>query len=312
MDLINRLKNTKDVLLHYFPLHSALVDWGKPLEVHLSEWIINHPEEAQDAWKKSFEAGCDFASTSTQASSPWRANVFGLRDKTHELNYRSAKLAREVTPAGKYLGGFVSSTNPDFIEPVGLMTEQEIYDGYKEQISALLEGGVDLIMVVGNQTNTNAIAAKVTKDISNVPVLTQNVFYFNGQEFRTLMGHDVKTASKMVADVGTDIIGASCGLMRKETDENSNYYEGATRLVRELKSSGIEYISIQPNAGLAQLHDGNETVYPASPDDLAIEAPNWVSSGARVIGGCCGTSLDHYRKLAKLFGKTQKTGVTQK
>jgi 5-methyltetrahydrofolate--homocysteine methyltransferase len=306
MKLIDRLKNTKDVLLHYFPLHSALVDWGKPLEVHLSEWIINHPKEAQDAWRKSFEAGCDFASTSTQASSPWRANVFGLRDKVHELNYRSAVLAREVTPADKYLAGFVSSTNPDFIEPVGLMKEQEVYDGYKEQISSLLEGGVDLILIVGNQTNTNAIAAKVTKDISKVPVMVQNVFYCERNGFRTMMGHNVKVATQMVADAGADIIGASCGLMRPETGANINYYEGAIKLVKELKNCGIDYISIQPNAGLAQLHDGNETVYPASPENLEVEAPNLVSAGARIIGGCCGTSLEHYRRLSMLFGKTGK------
>jgi len=87
-----------------------LADWGKDLESHLSEWIVTHPAIYQEALVKSFEAGCDFASTSTQAASPWRAAVFGMRHKIHEHNFMSAKLAKEVAPPDRYVAGFVSST----------------------------------------------------------------------------------------------------------------------------------------------------------------------------------------------------------
>ena len=103
--LLDRLHGTEDVLIHYLPLHSILADWGKRLEVHLSEWILDHPDVYQEVLGKSFEAGCDFTSTSTQASSPWRAGVFGLRHRVRELNYQSARLAREVTPEVRYLAG---------------------------------------------------------------------------------------------------------------------------------------------------------------------------------------------------------------
>jgi 5-methyltetrahydrofolate--homocysteine methyltransferase len=299
-NLMERLQNTDDTLLHYLPLHSALADWGKDLESHLSEWIVTHPDAYQEAIRLSFEAGCDFVSTSTQAASPWRAAVFGMRHKVHVHNYLSAKLAKEVSPPDKYVAGFVSSTNPDFLEPLGAMTRQEVYDGYKEQISALLEGGSDLIMIVGNHIEETIIAIQVAKDLSNAPIVAQNVYYFGKKGYHSMMGHDPATGSRMLKEAGADVVGGSCGLMKRAEDaaDPKNYYEFATRLVQEMRSGFDGFLSIQPNAGLARLVDGR-TVYPATPEQLAAEAQNWIKAGARIIGGCCGTGLEHYRKLAE-------------
>jgi 5-methyltetrahydrofolate--homocysteine methyltransferase len=299
-NLMERLCDTSDILLHYFPLHSALADWGKDLESHLSEWIITHQDVYQEAIRLSFEAGCDFVSTSTQAASPWRAEVFGMRHKVHEHNYLSAKLAKEVTPAEKYVAGFVSSTNPDFLEPLGAMTRHEVYEGYKEQISALLEGGSDLIMIVGNHIEESIIAIQVAKDLADVPVVAQNVYFKGKKGFRSMMGHDPATGSRMLKLAGADVVGASCGLMKHAEDASDpkNYFQFATQLVQEMRRGFEGYLSIQPNAGLAKLVDG-QTVYPATPEQMAQEAPNWIKAGARIIGGCCGTSLEHYRQLSK-------------
>jgi 5-methyltetrahydrofolate--homocysteine methyltransferase len=301
IDLMKRLKETDDILLHYLPLHSALADWGKDLESHLSEWIVTHSDAYQEAIRLSLEAGCDFVSTSTQAASPWRAEVFGMRHKVHEHNYLSAKLAKELTPPGKYVAGFVSSTNPDFLEPLGSMTRQEVYDGYKEQIAALLEGGSDLIMIVGNHIEESIVAIQVTKDLSDVPIVAQNVYYRGKRGFRSMMGHDPVTGSRMLKEAGADIVGGSCGLMKRPEDagDSRSYFAFATELVQEMRIGFDGYLSIQPNAGLARLVDG-KTEYPATPEEIAAEAPAWVEAGARIIGGCCGAGLDHYRMLAQV------------
>jgi len=295
MEFLDRLTKTQDTLLHYYPLHSALADWGKDLESHLSEWIIAHPEAYQEAITRSLEAGCDLVSTSTQAASPWRADVFGLRDKVCEFNYRSARLAREVIPPGRYLAGFVSDTNPDFLEPLGNLTYREVYDGYKEQISALLEGGVDLIMIVGNHLEEKLIAIEAAKDLSGRPVVAQNVFYHGANGFRTMMGLDPIQGSARLDNSKAEVIGASCGLMKREEDSYS-YYEGATALVRQMRKGTTKFLSIQPNAGMAQLVN-DQTVYPATLQEMAGEVSRWIEAGARIVGGCCGTSLEHYRTI---------------
>ncbi len=302
-DLRARLSTTHDVLLHYFPLHSALADWGKDLESHLSEWIVTHPEAYQDALAKSFEAGCDFASTSTQAASPWRAAVFGLRHKVREHNLVSARLAREVTPPDRYVAGFVSTTNPDFLEPVGGLTRQEVYDGYAEQISALLEGGADLIMIAGNHIDEAAIAIRVAKDLSGLPVVSQNVYYAGRKGFRSMVGHDPATGCRMLLDAGADVVGASCGLMQAEdAADPRSYYDCAALLVEEMRGATEAPLAIQPNAGMALLREGR-TVYPASPEELVGALPRMLAAGARIVGGCCGTSLDHYRALTAALGR---------
>jgi len=296
-DIRIRMRESTDVLLHYFPAHSALADWGKDLESHLSEWIVTHPDAYQEAVVESFKAGCDFVSTSTQAASPWRAAVFGMRHKVREHNLVSARLARQVTPLDRYVAGFVSSTNPDFLEPVGSLKPREVYEGYKEQISALLEGGVDVIMVVGNHVAEAAIAIRVAKDLADVAVVSQNVYYAGHTGFRSMMGHDPATGTRMLLEAGADVVGASCGLMKAaESTDPRSYYECAASLVREMRAATDAPLSIQPNAGMARLVEGR-TVYPATPGELAQAAPLLLEAGARIVGGCCGTSLEHYRKL---------------
>ena len=85
----------------------------------------------------------------------------------------------------------------------------------------------------------------------------------------------------------------------KKADEAIGYYQGATLLVKAMRQGCDRYLSIQPEAGLAQLIDG-KTVYPATADEMASEVTHWIKEGARIVGGRCGTSLKHYRKLSEV------------
>jgi len=108
----------------------------------------------------------------------------------------------------------------------------------------------------------------------------------------------------MLWDAGADVVGASCGLMRKTDDYptpgETHYYEGATELLGLLRQAGDGPLSIQPNASLSRLAEG-KTVYAATPDEMLREVPNWIDRGARIVGGCCGTNLDHIRAIAPLI-----------
>jgi 5-methyltetrahydrofolate--homocysteine methyltransferase len=298
MNLRERLQNTDDILLHYAPMHTLLANWGWDMETNLSKWIVEHPDDYHDALKQSFEAGCNFGCTQTQSVSPWRAEPFGLRDKIYELNYKSAKLAREVTPSDRYVLAMVSTTNPDFLEPLGNMTHDEVYEGYKEQISALLEGGIDVFLIAGNHLPEALIAIKVAHDLCDLPIISQNIMYATKKGFRTMLGVDPGTASATLEEAGVDVIGSSCGLMTKSTDP-LEWYPSATTLVKEMRKGCSKPLSIQPDPGIPQLING-KTVWPVSPEEYAREVPNLIDAGARIIGGCCGTSLEHYRKIAEV------------
>jgi len=300
MDFMERLRNTDDVLVMFFSMQTLLVDeYGKPMETHLGEWILAHPKEFQDSLRRLYTSGHDMVHPGTQANSPFRAKPFGLQDKVYELNYQSVKLAKEVTPEGCYVVGLLSTSNPDFLEPVGNMTYDEVYQGYREQVLPMLEAGADLIVVSGNHVDDAVIAIRVIKDHSDLPIIAGNVFYAGKKGFHMITGHDPKTASAMLQEAGADVVGFGCGLMTKSLD-TSEWYPAATALLKEVKQGTDRYLFMVPDAGLAQLIKG-KTVYPASPEEMAGEVLNWVDVGARIVGGCCGTSIEHGRKVSAVL-----------
>ena len=291
-----------DILIGHAPLQTILVhEYGKPMEQHLSEWVVDHPAEFQDALKQSYEAGCDLGHTATQASSPFRSKPFGqtVVDRVYEFNLESARLAREVTPEGCYVVGNISHSNPDFLEPVGDMTCDEVYEGYKLQIMGLADGGVDVFHIAGNHIDEGVIAVRIAKELTDIPVIGNDVFYPTYRGFRSMIGLDPKTSAEKLEQAGTDIIGTNCGLMTRSLEPHK-WYPAATALFKEMRQGSSKCRCIQPDAGLARLVDG-ETVYPAPADEMAKEVLKWVEAGARVIGGCCGTSLEHYRRISKVI-----------
>ena len=114
-----------------------------------------------------------------------------------------------------------------------------------------------------------------------------------------MTGLDPETASARLQKTGAEVIGFHCGLMTKSED-TSQWYPAATTLLREVKQGTDRYLMIIPDAGLAQLVNG-KTVYPATPEDMASEVLNWVDAGARLIGGCCGTSIEHCRSISQVI-----------
>ncbi len=299
MSFIERLRNTDDVLAYFGPMPTLLAaEYGHSLETHVSVWIVDHPTEFQDALRRIFATGHDCAQIATQSTSSFRSKPFGqaVVDRVYDLNYQSAKLAKEVTSEGRYISGIIGTTTPDFMEPVGTMTYDEVYEGYLVQIKGLAEGGVDCIAVCGNEIEQTEIVIKAIQDhYPDMPVIARHVFYAGKKGFRSMQGHDPKTTSARLHETGADVIGFSCGLMTKSLD-SSEWYPAATNLLKEIRQGTDRHLMIMPDPGVPVLIDG-KTVWPVSPEEMASEVSNWIDIGARIIAGCCGTSLEHGMKV---------------
>ncbi|GAH00004.1 unnamed protein product, partial [marine sediment metagenome] len=156
-DLLERLRNS-EVLVSYGPIHTLLEqETGRDLSGHLSEWIVNHPEDFQRVLKAMYAAGCDIGTAGTQGNARPRLKDFGLEDRLYELTLNQVQLAKEVTPENCYLMGHIGMTSR-FLEPVGDATVDELYEYYSEQIVPMLEGGVDLFIIAENDTEEIVIA----------------------------------------------------------------------------------------------------------------------------------------------------------
>ena len=288
-DLLERLKDG-EILIDSGPIHTLLEqESGRNLEGHLAEWIFNHPDEFQTVVKAQFAAGCDFGTPGTQGNGRYRLREFGLEDRLYELTLKQVQLAREATPENCYLVGHLGMTGR-FLEPVGDMTIDELYQSYVEQIVPMLEGGVDLFRLGENDTEQMVVAIRAVKDHCDLPVIARNMLYAGKTGIRTLMGVPAKQASARLQEAGADIIGASCG--------NISPIGDALTVVKEMRQSCDKPLSIRPNAGLAQLIDG-KIVQPITPKDMAKEVPNWIAAGTSIVGGCCGTSLEHIKAITE-------------
>jgi len=174
-DLLERIRDG-EVLIASGPIHTLLEqEKGRNLEEHLGKWIVNHPNDFQSVVKAQFAAGCDFGTPGTQGNGRYRLREFGLEDRLYELTLRQTRLAKEVTPQNCYLVGHLGMTGR-FLEPVGEMTVDELYESYVEQIIPMIEGGVDLFLAVDNDTEEVAIQIKAVKDHCDLPVIGRNIF----------------------------------------------------------------------------------------------------------------------------------------
>jgi len=288
-DFLERLASG-EVLVFHGPIHTLLEqETGRNLEGHMSEWIVNHPDEFQSVVKAQCAAGCDFVTPGTQGCGRYRLRPFGLEDKQYELILKSVQLAKEVTPKNCYLMGHLGMTSR-FLEPVGDATPDELYEHYSEQIVPMLEGGVDLFIISENDTEEIVIALKAVRDHCDLPVIAQNLFYATKTGIKTIMGVDAKTASTRLQKAGADIIGASCGDIDRPIST-------ALAVVKEMRLGCDKPLSVRPDAGLAQLIDG-KIVQPVSPQEMANEVQGWIAAGASIVGGCCGASLEHIKAIS--------------
>ena len=177
----------------------------------------------------------------------------------------------------------------DFVQPYGLLTEEQMTAVFREQAEALAAGGVDGIIIETMMDPTEAACAvKGAKEAApSLPVLATMTFDANPTGFRTMMGTKPEDAARALADAGADAVGANCGGITIE-----QYVD----LVSLFRSAVTVPIIAQANAGLPEIVDG-ETVFREEPAKFTRFAPALRDAGVTIFGGCCGTTPDHIRAL---------------
>lgn len=257
------------------------------------EWNITHPDEVFDIAKSYIEAGADMIETNSFGGTIFKVEKYGLGDKVFELNKAAAEISRKAA-GNKFVLGSVGPTGK--ILMMGDVTEEEIYNAFKEQVIGLEAGGVDAIMI---ETMTDLdearLAIQAAKENTNCEVFCTMTFdkTVNG-EFRSMMGVSPTDMVNTLIDAGADLIGANCG----------NGIADMIGIVEEIRKANSEIpVLVHANAGMPHYHDG-ETVFPESPDEMAVLVPKIIAAGANVIGGCCGTTPAHISRVREVCDNT--------
>ena len=254
------------------------------------EWNISRAEDVFEIAQSYIEAGADMIETNSFGGTSFKLANYGLADKVFELNKAAAEISRKAAGPDRFVLGSVGPTGKLLM--MEEVTEDELYEAFKEQSMALEAGGVDAIVI---ETMTDLeearIAVKAARENTQCEVFCTMTFdKIIGGEYRTMMGISPTEMTEMLVESGADVIGANCG----------NGIADMIGIVKEIRLVNATIpILIHANAGLPHYCDG-ETTFPESPDDMAANVKEIAEAGANIIGGCCGTTPGHICKVREV------------
>jgi 5-methyltetrahydrofolate--homocysteine methyltransferase len=260
-------------------------DMGIAAGVAPEEWVFDAPERVAELHRRFAEAGSDIVLTCSFGASALRLEDGPLAGRAPELNRRAAEVAREAVGEGQLVGGSMGPTG-QLPDPFGPLTEELAVAAYAEQASALTAGGVDFLVLETFFAREEAVwAIEGVQGASDLPLIVS--FSFD-QGTKTMMGLGPADVVAAVAPLGVTALGANCGRSLADTDV----------LVSEFFAAGLELpLWIKPNAGVPKVQ-GDTVVYEAGPEDLAAHVAGYVRDGARIVGGCCGSTPAHIAAIA--------------
>ena len=272
--------------------------------------VLTRPDVVRGIHESFLAVGCDVVETCTFQSTPRRLKEWGLGDKVHALNVRAAQLARAACDAAgngrrRFVAGSIGPTGmlPSSDDPtLSAVTFAELVDDYYQQAKALVEGGVDLLLVETAQDILEVKAAlagfeRLFADIGRrVPVQAQVTLDTSG---RMLLGTDIASAMTTLDSLGVDVLGLNC----------STGPEHMREPIRWLSEHARRPVSCIPNAGLPLNTGSGDAVYPLEPEAMATALGEFVRDfGVRVVGGCCGTTPAHLDAVVRTVRALERGG----
>jgi len=271
--------------------------WGK--EGCNELLALSRPDIIKDIHTSFFAVGCDVVETNTFGATRVVLAEYDLQDKVAELNIAAAKIAKEVAQQfstkdqPRFVAGSIGPTTK--LPSLGHIRFDDMVAGYFEQASALIEGGVDVLLIETSQDLLQAKAAVVgvfeamQKAGKRIPVTVQVTLEATGT---MLLGTEIGAALTALEPFDVDIIGLNCATGPIEMND----------AVRFLGANSSKHVSVLPNAGLPQ-NEGGRAVYKLKPEELATYHKHFVQDyGVRIVGGCCGTTPEHLQAVVNAVG----------
>lgn len=259
------------------------LDKGKSGEA----WVLEKPEKIVELHRDFINAGSNIILTCTFNGNCYRLQHLGLEDQEKKINQIAVSLAKQaVGDKNIFIAGSIGPTG-QMLKPFGVLEPDDAKAAFASQAKILDQAKVDLLVIETQFDIGEAIAAvNGVRSVSNLPLI---VSFSYDRGLRTMMGVKPAQAASELESLGVDAIGINCG---RSLDENE-------KVLSELRSATSLPIWFKPNAGLPHLDGDGATVYDVTPEMMGEKVAGWITSGANMIGGCCGTTPAHLAKIAR-------------
>ncbi|MDU4698117.1 MULTISPECIES: bifunctional homocysteine S-methyltransferase/methylenetetrahydrofolate reductase [Paenibacillus] len=275
----------REIIVGDGAMGTYLYQLGFPVGISYEEFNLLRPDVIGDIHRRYLDAGARLLETNTFSANYYKLSKFGLEAKVEDINRTAVRIAKQAAGERAYVAGAVGSIRGGKRANV---TAQELGSYFEQQIAAMLTEGVDaLLFETFYDLEEMRIALGRARKLSDVPVICQ---FAVDQIGRTLDGFTIPEAFGILAQEGADVLGFNC-------------HSGPKGIMGVMDGVGGPLdvpMSVFPNAGLADYVDG-EYVYGATPEYFGECARAFADLGARIIGGCCGTTPEHIAAMAKAF-----------
>ena len=291
MDLLKRIESggthISDGATGTYLQSNGLEPGGCPEHLNLT-----NPELIVKMANDYFNNGADLVITNSFGGNPFMLDKYGLRKELDVINKKAAQHAKSVCPAGKFVLGCVGPTG-EFLQPLGPVSEKEMFTGFTEQIQALDEGGADGI-IIETMTSLEEIllAVESAKLNTNLVVMATMTFDLGPRGFFTMMGVTPEEAVKEIRKKGADVVGANCG----------NGIENMVKIAKIMRNVDDGPLVIHSNAGFPKIINGR-IVYPETPEYMSEKFKELIEAKINIMGGCCGTTPSHISAIHSVVSK---------
>ncbi len=278
------------VLLADGAMGTQLYERGIRLDRCFESANLTHPQLVVEIHRAYILAGAELIETNTFGANRFKLEAYGMAERVREINRRAvrhAREAREICGVPVFIAGAIGPSGR-LLAPVGTVAPESLRPVFREQIEALLEGGVDLLIFeTMSQLAEIREAIMAAREVCDLPIVAQMTFAADG---RTIAGHGPEEVVAALAELGVDVIGVNCSVGPRPTLEVLRAMIAANRWGTAL--------SAMPNAGWPTVV-GHRVIYGASPEYFADFAREAAALGVRLIGGCCGTTPEHIAAMRR-------------
>ncbi len=298
-DKLTQFLDRNETLLIDGGMGTSLFDLGLHSGAPGELWNLDHPDRVAAVHKGFVDAGSDIILTNSFGGNRFRCQMHGSGDKVRDINVAAARVARKVADAAGRPVIVAGSIGPsgEMLEPLGERKAADVEEAFAEQAAALKEGGVDIAWIETMFFEDEIVAAARGAERAGLPYVMTMTFDTGG---RTMMGLKPEAASQLPKKRGLHPLafGANCGI------GPAQMLDSVVGLVKGADPGTV--IIAKSNCGMPKVGDDMKVHYSGTPEIMADYA--WLArdAGARIVGGCCGTTAHHLVAMRRILDERPK------
>ena len=265
---------------------SNLLAAGMPRGICSEQWILEHEDAVINLQRAYVEAGSQIVYAPTFGANRMNLESHGLADQIRDMNLRLVDISKRAVEGRAYVAGDITTGGKIFGSSEDACYEAA-FERYKEQISYLVEAGVDLLVAETMISIEETMAAvEAAKEVCDLPIMCSMTVEADGSIFT---GGNAMDAVAALQETGASAVGINCSVGPDQLEA----------VVAGMRQIATVPVLVKPNAGMPKITEKGEALYSMTAEDFGMHMKKLMDAGAAIVGGCCGTTPEYIKALSR-------------